>query len=217
MFRIIAQETDEDLKDFLFTTNKSFREIAEDLGQTEVWVRKRVKDLGLGWVRRSRGYASRGQAALTHLIKRLLPGETVISEHCIGERLFLDIYCPGYQLAAEFHGRQHFEFSLFFHGTMEKFKESQARDMRKEELCKEKGIALVVFRFNDTLTEEAVFDRLLDAIRSASSSTEEEALPKFKGNKYYENFKQRQREYRRESYRKMKRGNGESKRKPSVK
>lgn len=206
--RSFESQTDLDLADLVFGTNNSFAEIATDLGVSEVWVRKRIKELGLGWVRKNKGAASRGQAALTAIMRKLLPGENILTEYPVGEGLRLDVYCPNYKLAAEFHGRQHFEFNIHFHENGWDFEQAQKRDIRKAQLCEDLGISLVVFRYNDELTEETVFNRLLDAIEHGPAIVEEEKPSKFKGNAYYEAAKQRQREYRKQAYRRMKRTNG---------
>lgn len=200
-------ELDSELKDLIFGTNYSFPEIAKELDVSESWARKRVKELGIGWVRRSKGCASRGQASLTNVIKKLLPGESVICEYAIGERLFLDVYCPKYKIAAEFHGRQHYHFNAYFHQDRWDFEQSQKRDLKKMNICEDLGIQLVVFRYNDDLTEAAVFERLLAAIENAPQNQEPDKPHTFKGKPFYEAYKQRQKEYRQQLYRKMKRGN----------
>src|SRR3990167_1958624 len=125
------------LTDYIFDSNLSPREIAKEFGTTEIAVRKHIRELGLSWVRRRKGHASRGQAALTSIIQKLLPGETITAEEHIGERLKLDVYCAKYKLAAEYHGRQHFSYVEHFHGDIEGFRASQRRDERKIELCKD--------------------------------------------------------------------------------
>lgn len=201
------EEIDSELKDLIFGTNYSFPEIAKELGVTESWARKRVKELGIGWVRRSKGCASRGQASLTAIIKKLLPGESVISEYPVGDRLFLDVYCPKYKLGVEFHGKQHYAFTPYFHQDRWDFEQGQKRDTKKMQICENLGIQLVVFRYNDELTEAAVFDRLLEAIENSLPQNSNEESRSFKGKPFYESYKQRQREYRQQLYRKMKRGN----------
>lgn len=206
-----AEFWDEDsiLTDLLFTTNKSVAQIAEELSWSSAKTSKRIKQLGLSWVKRNNRKLSRGHAALTNIMQKILPGEDIINEHHIGERLMLDIYCPKYRLAAEYHGRQHFFYSSLFHKDRHDFLQGIARDERKVELCNEQGIALIVFRFNDKLTDEAVFDRMLDAIRNAPEPPEEEKRS-LKGNPYYEAAKQRNRDYQKARYRelKQKRKNG---------
>lgn len=206
---MFSEYEDDLLTDYLFETNLSIFEIARELGKTELEITREIRNLGLSWVRRKKGHVSRGQSALMAIMQKLLPGEEIRAEEPIGDRLRLDIYCPKYQLAAEYHGRQHFFYVQHFHGDKQGFYESQARDEKKEKLCKDLGIALVIFRYNDTLTEDVVFNRMMDAFRS-TPIVKEEKVPTYKGNPFYEAHKNRQREYRREQYRKMKskRGRG---------
>lgn len=195
------------LTDMVFETNLSTHEIAQDLGRTELEVKKEIKNLGLGWVRRKKGHISRGQAALTAIMSDLLPGEDIQTEAPIGDRLRLDVYCPSYELAAEYHGRQHFFYTKHFHGDKEGFIASQERDERKIELCRDLGIALVVFRYSDDMSRDSVYNRMLDALRN-TPMIHEEKESRYKGNPYYEAQKIRQREYRKEQYRKMKKARG---------
>jgi hypothetical protein len=202
------------LLDLLLETNMSIAEIAKELNISQAEVQRKQKDLGLGWIRRRDRKMSRGQGALTQIMQKLLPGTEIINEHHIGERLMLDVYCPKYKLAAEYHGRQHFEFIARFHDTYHDFERSKDRDERKIQLCQEHGITLVVFRYNDVLTEDLVFDRLLTAIRNDNNQVQ--IKPKIKSklqtksqltvknNPYYEEAKQRRKDYERELRRKLK-------------
>lgn len=203
------EQDDDLLTDLLIDTNLSVREIAKELGREQVDVTKRIRDLGLSWIRRKKGYISRGQGALMDIMQELLPGEDVVAEEPIGKRLRLDVYCPTYKLAAEYHGRQHFQFVPHFHGDKEGFLASQARDEEKIQICKDLGIALVIFRYCDRLTKETVFERMLEALRS-TPYIEEEKQSKYKGNPYYEAMKRRNREYQKKRYQQMKalRGRG---------
>lgn len=202
MGKIFDEYEDSLLTDFIFDSNLSAREIAKDLEATEIEVTKRIRELGLSWVRRKNGHLSRGQAALTAIMRKLLPGEDINTEEAIGERLRLDVYCPAYRLGAEYHGRQHFEFVPYFHNDKDGFRDSQRRDERKQEICNDLGIALVVFRYNDTLTEDAVYERMLDTLRSGPVLLETEKKT-LRGDPYYESWKQRKREYSKQAYKKM--------------
>lgn len=194
------------LKDLLFESNLSIQHIADELDLSVYKVNQRIKQLGLGWVRRNNRKLSRGHAALTQIMQKLLVGEKVINEHHIGERLMLDIYCDSYKLAAEYHGRQHFEYSNLFHKDRQDFLDGQARDERKVELCKEQGIALIVFRYNDELTEEAVYDRMMEAIRKTPYKARKKTAYKLSPNSkaYYESAKIRQQQYRKQKYQELK-------------
>lgn len=199
---------DAKLKDLLFTTNMSAREMAEELGWKQIQVSQRIRQLGLTWVRRNNRKLSRGAAALTQIMRKLLPNENVDNEYHIGERLMLDVYCPKFNLAAEYHGRQHFRYVEHFHSDRDGFKESKKRDKRKEQICKDLGIVLVVFRYDEPLNEDYVFEKMLAALKAAPAIPEPEKIKK--RNPFYEAHKMRQREYRRELYRKLKHKNGRS-------
>lgn len=191
------------LKDLLFETNLSVAAIGEQIGYNRAQTVQRINQLGLDWVRRKDRKLSRGHGALTEIFKQLLPNETIINEHHIGERLMLDIYCDSYKLAAEYHGRQHFFYSNLFHNDINDFKAQQKRDERKAELCKELGIALVVFRYNDVMTTDIVYGRILEAIK-VTPKTKMLKPSRYKGNLYYEASKQKQRDRRKQQYREYK-------------
>lgn len=200
-------EYDQTLIELLLDTNMSVREIAKDIGVSEAKVMLRIKMLKLDWIPRRNRQVSRGQAALTQIMKKLLPGQNIVNEHQIGEQLRLDVYCPTYHLAAEYHGRQHYEFVSHFHPTYEDFVRAQNRDERKAELCEEQDIDLVVFRYCDDLTEDIVFNRLLQALKAHDFDKRVEKKP----NPYtshatpaYEAWKMKQNAFKRELRRKIK-------------
>lgn len=133
-----------------------------------------------------------------------MSGTQIVNEFQLGERLRLDLYLPAYKLGIEYHGRQHFYFSDLFYETAEDFKAAQARDERKIELCKERGIALVVFTFRDKLTPELVFERVMAAIET-TPVVKEQKQSRYKGNEYYESRKEAHRERRKQQYKEAKR------------
>lgn len=155
------------LADMLFDTNKSLDEIAEYFNTSKNVVSSQIKLQGLDWIRRTDHKVSRGQSALTRQLKKLLPNENIVNEYHIGDRLRIDVYCPSYKLAIEYHGRQHYEWITMFHPTYEDFVRAQERDLAKEKKCAEEGITLVAFRYNDDLSEAVVFNRLLEALTEA--------------------------------------------------
>jgi len=165
------KDKDEDdlefLRDLLLETSLSISDIAKELGWSVATVNKKINNLGLTWLKNSRKKMSRGQTALTLAMQKLLPGEKVINEFHIGDKLKLDVYCQKYAIAAEYHGRQHFYYTSRFFDSKYDFEEAIKRDQKKAQWCKDNGIALIVFRYNDSLTEQAVFDRLLEAIRTS--------------------------------------------------
>ena len=154
------------LTDMLLSTNVSKTSIAKELGVTVPELNKRIKEYNLDWITDRKRKMSRGQSAIVDILRKILPNEKIDFEHHIGERLRLDIYVPAYELAIEYHGRQHFEWVPFFHEDPADFQLAVARDQRKADLCKKLGITLVVFRYNDSLDETSVFNRILTSVRA---------------------------------------------------
>jgi hypothetical protein len=199
-------ENDSHLIELLLDSKMSIKEMAEDIKVTETFIHQRVKALGLDWILRQPRKISRGQTALTNTLKKILPNETIVNEFYIGEKLRLDIYCPTYKIAIEYHGRQHFEYVPHFHGSYEEFVRSKERDERKESLCKENGIALIVFRYCDDLSEEIVYNRVLDGIKNSSNAEIDTKQKKsLRDNAQYQELKAKKNAYQRELRKKIKR------------
>lgn len=202
------KDKDDDLFliDLLFDSDLSLTAIAKEIGLSFPQLNKKINSLGLGWVKEKKKKSSRGQTALTAALQKLLPNQIIVNEHHIGERLRLDVYCPSYKIAAEFHGRQHFYYTKRFFDSRYDFEQAQKRDLRKIELCRENNIDLIVFRYNDDLSEQAVYDRLLHALRSSELVPQEEKKNKksITHNKFYQDRKKQHNERKKEAYKKMK-------------
>jgi hypothetical protein len=197
-------DDNEFLIDLLFETKMSLSQIAKEVDMSINDLNKRINSLGLSWIKEHHKKMSRGQAALTAIMQKLLPGEKIVNEFHIGERLKLDVFCPKYNLAAEYHGRQHFYYTQRFFESKYEFEEAQKRDERKMELCQQNGIALIVFRYNDLLTEQSVYDRMLDAIRNSKVEPIASKKQSIKDNPFYIKAKKENAEKRKQYYKKMK-------------
>lgn len=199
-------EYDNHLTELLLESKMTTKEMAQDIGVSEAFIVRRIKLLGLEWFLRQPRKMSRGQTALTNTLRKILPNEQIINEFHIGERLMLDIYCPKYKLAIEYHGKQHFAYTAHFHDSYEDFVRSQERDERKIELCKENGISLVVFRYCDDLSEDIVYNRILEAIRSSIGEQPKTSKPRrsVRDNPHYQEIKAKRNAHRRELRRKIK-------------
>jgi len=195
------------LTHLLFETDKSFSAIAESMELTLNELNSMLKKLGLYWVKDHRRKMSKGQTLLTSVAKKLLPGQKIINEHHLGDRLKLDVYCPSYKLALEFHGIQHFKYSPLFFDSREEFLEAQKRDTKKAQMCAEQGIALVVFRYNDNISEDNVYARILDAIKHTSDDNtivKKVKKPTVKQNQMYQKAKKLRSERNKKYYKQMK-------------
>lgn len=113
------------------------------------------------WPRRSSDNCkSRFQFSVGQVVDKVFPNEIILEEfHLPGDRLYLDFFLPRKQIAVEAQGRQHYEYSNFFHGSKENFKLAKERDMRKIIWCGYNNIKLVVIRDSDN--EEQIVKKLL--------------------------------------------------------
>lgn len=199
------QDDIEYMTDLLMESSLSLTEIAKELGWTLSFLNKKIQSSGLSWAKSKHRKMSRGQAALTSIMQKLLPNEKIVNEHHLGERLKLDIFCPKYKIGAEYHGRQHFYYTGRFFDSKEDFERSLERDKRKIEMCKEQGIALVIFRYNDKLTEDAVYQRMLEALKLTNFYKEDKKS--VITNPYYQKAKKRYNRNRKQMYKEMKKKN----------
>ena len=197
---------DEDLiiKDMLFGSKSSITDIANYIGLSFAQTRAKIKALGLDWVIDKNRKLSKGHSVLTELFRELLPNYEVTNEHYIGAKLHLDVYVPAIKLAAEYHGRQHFYYTSAFHKDKYDFERGVANDEHKAEICQEKGISLVVFRYNDELNLDVVTDRIVEAMKNCEPVMDKKKTSLSAGSEYYEKAKERRNEQRRAAYRKMK-------------
>jgi len=57
--------------------------------------------------------------------------------------LELDGYCELLKLAFEYNGRQHYEYTSYFHKNKEDFLNQKYRDVIKKSMCKDNGVNLI--------------------------------------------------------------------------
>lgn len=71
----------------------------------------------------------------------------------------LDIYVPSLRLGIEFQGIQHYEQVVFFGGE-EGLEKRKKLDEKKRHLCKENGITLLEWHYQDTITKPVLKRKL---------------------------------------------------------
>jgi hypothetical protein len=103
------------------------------------------------WPRRSKeDCKSKLQWGVSSIISETYPNDIILEEFFVsGDFLYIDFLLPRRSLAVEVHGRQHFEYSPFFHGSKTNFLKSQDRDKRKKKWCELNQIRLVVIKYDD--------------------------------------------------------------------
>ena len=87
-----------------------------------------------------------------------------------GEAMQLDWFCPKYSVAFEYNGRQHYEYSTYFHKSKKAFKYLQECDKLKHEICKDKGVVLVPIRYDKSLTKRYLLLKLEESDKKLYNS-----------------------------------------------
>jgi hypothetical protein len=67
-----------------------------------------------------------------------------LKNHQTGNNLEIDIYNDELKLGIEYSGKQHYEYTPYFHKDRKAFEDQVFRDKLKEQKCKENGIDLIV-------------------------------------------------------------------------
>jgi len=117
----------------------------------------------LGIPRISEGWIS--EAELLNMIRDIFPANKVVhqaSPEWLGRQRF-DIFIPEFSLAIEYQGRQHYEPVPFFGGE-EGFSRTQERDRWKAKICAEKGVILIYFRYDESITRKLIETRIKKAL-----------------------------------------------------
>lgn len=106
---------------------------------------------------------SKPEARLKRLVTDMFPGQCEC-EYCPPwlQGLRIDAAVPAHRLAFEYNGRQHYEFTEYFHETHGGFRRQRERDDRKAQLLRQHGWTLIVvsYKEKDSLGEGYLLGRL---------------------------------------------------------
>ena len=130
----------------------------------------------LGIPRIGEGWAT--EAMLINTVKYLFPALTVhiqASPEWLGRQRF-DGFIPEHSIALEYNGEQHYQPVSIFGGEAG-LSATRERDKRKLELAKENGVEIVIFRFDETLSEELIARRISKAIDRQARNQPDIAKP----------------------------------------
>lgn len=96
---------------------------------------------------------------LESLLQKKFPKTRKVLEN----HLELDGYNEELNIAFEYHGSQHYEYTHFFHYNEQSFEKQKIRDKKKEDLCKKKSIKLIIVpykKYSDEDKEEFILQKL---------------------------------------------------------
>ena len=93
----------------------------------------------------------KNEYALYKIVNAKFP-DAVYQYHChwLGHQS-LDVYVPSKNIAFEYQGKQHYEAVSFFGGE-EQLKNQLERDRRKRQLCKDNGVQLIEWRYDEPVS-----------------------------------------------------------------
>ena len=122
--------------------------ILEDITREEFGFRK----IGERWV---------SETMLYNIVKQIYEGREVLRHYRPSwlHGLELDIYVPDLQIAFEYQGQQHF-FPIEAWGGEDALRRLQARDERKRQICKQRGVTLITVDYFEPLTEEHIREKI---------------------------------------------------------
>lgn len=121
----------------------------------------------LGIPRIGEGWAT--EAMLIRTVKYLFPALTVdqqASPEWLGRQRF-DGFIPEHGIALEYNGEQHYHPVGLFGGEAGLIA-TQKRDQRKLALAKQHGVEVVIFRYDEVLSEDLIARRVSNAIERQS-------------------------------------------------
>jgi very-short-patch-repair endonuclease len=175
----------------------SAHDIAKELDCAAVTVQRYARDWGIKLAKEK----SLGALVLQAELEKMFPGFRIEAEYGIGERLRLDFYIPDLKVAFEFNGTQHYTYTPAFHTDEDGYRESISRDARKQELCSQAGILLIVVDKDHPLDQD-LKDRLLSReIPETKGPVKKSSRPAFHTSPEY---LAKQRQYRKAAYQRAK-------------
>lgn len=92
-------------------------------------------------------------------------------------RFKFDFWLPEYNTIIQYHGKQHYYFTPFFHETLQKFEEHKRWDAIKQEWCKNKGVNLLIIPYNSKNSIQAIIQDMISSTTKVEQALEKAVLP----------------------------------------
>ena len=111
------------------------------------------------------GRGSDSQRKFYDLLKEIYPIYDIIYEYDIGELgQRIDMFIPVLGIAIEYQGRQHYNFSKFYHKDELAWNKSISYDKRKKEYLINKGVKFVEIPYNTKIKTSEKLKEYIDSI-----------------------------------------------------
>lgn len=157
-------------RDIKYTTRKPKTCTACRAKKKAVPSAKKTPAKKTGYKKKPDNKNTNGELVLFRALDKLLKGHLFINHGYYsnipspkGYAMQLDRFYPDLNLAFEFDGRQHAEFSKYIHKTQKNFDYYKECDKLKEAHCKELGITLIRVAWNYRIAPEALEKDILKA------------------------------------------------------
>lgn len=98
-------------------------------------------------------------------------------EPLLNSRQKFDFFLPDYNIAIEYNGRQHYEYSPFFHKDQEGFIKYKERDIKKQQYCKDNNIELITISYLQDNDIEKIISNKISSTTKVGQVSEKAALP----------------------------------------
>jgi tetratricopeptide (TPR) repeat protein len=165
----ILTKTAHHLGNYIGTIGRKLSEIREQKGKKDKAIKAFERKLEND-IREKLGYYKVGKKFLNEtnlfkLVEKLHPECTII-HHYRPSWLFgqeLDVFIKELNIGIEYQGEQHYQ-SIDFFGGDSGLKATQERDERKAQICAKEKVPLILFRFDEVITEKLVAERLSQVI-----------------------------------------------------
>lgn len=183
----------------LYLDGHNVSEISKCLKTNKEEVKEYIARLGLN--KTAQYLVSKPQEYIYQVCCKIFGRQNVKQEYYLENGQRIDVVVPNSGLAIEYHGIQHFNFIEFFHKDKDSFEKSVKSDADKEKYCIEDGWCYVLFTCYDKLSEDFILEKIKDAMSDCNISAKEKHK---KINPAKEAVKERNKEWRRKTYRNYK-------------
>jgi len=155
-----TQEYEEIERPIIYGPNRGESPVKKDVARNSTHVDGQSRALPTSGQKEKKEFISRGEAECGRVLAELFPDhkfEKVRPSWLMNDYpgrkfppqpLELDFYCEELNLAVEFNGRQHYEFVPDFHKSEKHAFGQRARDRLKLELCRRRGVDVIVVRYD---------------------------------------------------------------------
>jgi len=101
----------------------------------------------------------KGETELAHLVRSVFPDACRQYSPKWLRGQHLDVYVPSYKLGFEYQGEQHYGPVAYFKGE-EGYKRTRERDIRKKEACRQAGVVLIEWKYDEPIFKDQLIERL---------------------------------------------------------